>query len=70
MVVGQSRIRDIAERFVPITRDLGREPNLVVWEPDDLVRRLRGNDPFATEIVAGPKLWLVGDDAELAALAD
>jgi hypothetical protein len=43
--------------------------NPVTLTPADFSMRRREGDRFVTSVLAGPRIWLVGDDASLAALA-
>lgn len=68
-VVGDLGLRDVATRVVPNLRDIGREPNIVVMSDGDFRERLASGEHFVSAVLAEPKVWLVGDDHELAALA-
>jgi hypothetical protein len=67
LVVGDLSLRDVSTRLVPALRDVGREPNIVVMPESDLRARAARGEHFVTTVLAGPRLWLVGDDADLAA---
>lgn len=69
-VVGDLGLRDVATRVVPHLRDIGREPNIVVMSERDFSERVVSGEHFVTTVLAAPRLWLVGDDGELAAIAD
>ena len=49
--------------------DLGREINPVVVSAAEFQRRVQAGDPFVAEILAKPKLFLVGTDHDLSQLA-
>jgi predicted nucleotidyltransferase len=68
-VVGTLGLRDVATRVMPRLREIGREPNIVVMPEDDFRARMISGEHFVTSVLAAPKLWLVGDDHELAALS-
>jgi predicted nucleotidyltransferase len=44
---------------------LGRELNEVIYTPDELRRSIAGGSPFIETLRDEPKLWVIGDDAEL-----
>ncbi len=67
MVVGDLGLREVAERVVPLTRELGREPNLVVMDLETFRSRSRAGDGFVASMIDGPKIWIVGDEEKLAA---
>ena len=68
-VVGSVSRRDIAARLAPLAALLKREVNPVIMGLDDFTARLRSADHFVTSVLEGPRIWLVGDDGALAALA-
>lgn len=68
MVIGDLSTRQVAERIVPLMRDLGREANLVAMDAKTLRSRVDTDDHFVSTVLADPKIWLMGDDDELAAL--
>lgn len=68
MVVGDLSLREVAERVVPLTRDLGHEPNLVVMDLETFRSRGRAGEGFITSVIGGPKIWVVGDEEKLAAV--
>lgn len=67
-VVGDLSLRDVSTRLVPVLRDVGREPNIITMSESELRDRAAGADHLVTTVLAGPKLWVVGDDDELAAV--
>lgn len=67
MVIGDIGLRGVAERVVPLVRDLGREPNLVVLDLESLRTRIGSGDGFVHAVLKGPKIWVIGDDDRLAA---
>lgn len=68
-VIGRLGLRDLASTIMPVARQIGREPNIVVMNPDEFSARVRQHDHFVTTVLESPKLWLVGDDAELERLS-
>ena len=68
LIIGDLTLRDVSTSVVPLLRDIGREPNIVVLSEGDLRRRVGSGDGFLTDVLAGPKLWLAGDDDQLAAI--
>jgi hypothetical protein len=43
--------------------------NLILFEPADLKARRQRRDHFVVTVLAEPRLWVVGDEQALAALA-
>jgi predicted nucleotidyltransferase len=67
-VVGTLGLRDVATRVLPSLRDIGREPNIAVMSEDEFRKRVAAGEHFVSTVLAAPKLWLVGDGDDLAAL--
>lgn len=69
-VVGEVGLRELAERVMPVVRDLGREPNIVALTAEELCKRVQSDQNFVRTVIEGQKLWLVGDDGQLAAILE
>jgi predicted nucleotidyltransferase len=69
LIVGSATRRDVAAALADAARSSGRELNPVILTPADLTRRWREGDHFVTSVLADPRIWLIGDDASLSALA-
>ena len=46
---------------------LGRKVAPTIYSPDELSRRVNQGNAFVTRVLAQPKLWLIGDEHDLAA---
>ncbi len=68
MIVGSVTRRELASALAPAARDLGRELNPVILSAEEFAARRQGGDHFVEAVLAEPRIWLVGDDATLAAL--
>ncbi len=68
VVIGSARPRRVRERLETAERALGRSINEHVLSSREWSSRLAQKDPFITDLRAGPKIWLIGGDAELQAL--
>jgi predicted nucleotidyltransferase len=68
MVLGDESTRVVRGALGKAERDLGRSVNEHVMTAREWTTRLRKNDPFLTNVRAGPKLWVIGDDTKLADL--
>jgi predicted nucleotidyltransferase len=69
LVVGSVSRRALAAALSSAARELGRELNPALFSPDEYVARCKAGDHFIASVLAGPRVWLVGDDDTLAALA-
>jgi predicted nucleotidyltransferase len=68
MVVGSVSRRALASALAPAARELGRELNPVILSAQEFAARRQSGDHFLEAVLAEPRIWLVGDDATLAAL--
>ncbi|MDP2768661.1 MAG: helix-turn-helix domain-containing protein [Giesbergeria sp.] len=69
LVVGELGFADVVRATHAAQADLGREINPVVLSAAEFQRRVQAGDPFVAEILAKPKLFLVGTDHDLSQLA-
>jgi predicted nucleotidyltransferase len=68
-LVGELSLRETTKILGPITAELGREFNPVVYLPEEFKTKARENHHFITEVIRGSKIWLIGNEEELAKLA-
>jgi uncharacterized protein len=69
LVVGEVGFADLAKALTEAQRRLGREVNPTVYRASELSRKLAEGHHFLTQVVAGPKIYLLGDEDELRGLA-
>ena len=70
MVVGeQVSMHDVISALAEAQRDLGREVNPSVYRIEEFCRKLAQGQHFLSSVVSGPKIFLIGDENELARLA-
>ena len=70
MILGRRvSLGDVEAAFADAQHDLGREVNPWVYRPEEFCRKLSEGQHFLASVVAGPKVFLIGDDHELAGLA-
>ncbi|MEO6320631.1 MAG: nucleotidyltransferase domain-containing protein [Polaromonas sp.] len=60
---------DVVKALYPAQAELAREINPVLYSSAEFQRRVQTGDPFALDIVNGPKLFLMGTDHDLGQLA-
>jgi predicted nucleotidyltransferase len=70
LVVGSATIDAIVDALAPAQDCIGREINPMVFPPLELREKVRAGHPFLSRVLAGPKSYLVGNDHELARLAE
>ncbi|TMC75082.1 MAG: winged helix-turn-helix transcriptional regulator [Chloroflexi bacterium] len=68
MVLGRESTRVVRGELTKAERDLGRSVNEHVMTAREWTARLRKEDPFLTNVRAGPKLWVIGAENALAQL--
>jgi predicted nucleotidyltransferase len=68
LVVGEVGPREISDHLGDVEREIGREINAVVLTSDEYRKRMHG-DHFIQGVMAGPRLYVIGDDDEAERLA-
>jgi hypothetical protein len=68
-LVGDLSSREAAAVLGPAGRDLGRELNTALYSPAEFGTKAREGHHFIREVLSGPKVFLIGDEHELAELA-
>jgi predicted nucleotidyltransferase len=68
MLVGPLGFGDAVRLLYPVQTMLGREVNPKVFSVDEWRARLKAKDPFIRDVLAKPKIFLIGNDDELAKL--
>jgi predicted nucleotidyltransferase/DNA-binding Xre family transcriptional regulator len=68
MVVGDVSLEELAPALRRLEQELGRQVNAVVYSEDEWRRRLGEGNPFANEVAAGAKRFVVGGADELTGL--
>lgn len=68
MVIGPTTIRRLAVALHDVAEQVGREVNPHVLSENELRHRLASGDHFATHVIAGPKLFVVGTEDEFEAM--
>jgi len=69
LVIGTLSFTELAAALAPAHDKLGREVNPTVYPPSEFRKKLRQRHHFLKTVTAGPKIFLIGDDHELAGLA-
>ncbi len=64
-VVGQVSSRRLSATLADLEREIGREFNATAFTADELRARVRDGDHFTRAVLAGPKIFLIGDEDEL-----
>ena len=62
LLVGQVDLMALSEVIARLEEQLGRAINYVVLSRHELARRLAEDEPFLTNVLAGPKIMLIGEE--------
>jgi hypothetical protein len=68
LIIGAVEFRAVVDVLYPAQRQLAREINPKVYSVREWRNKLREKDPFVTDVLAKPKIFLAGGDDELAEL--
>jgi predicted nucleotidyltransferase len=70
LVVGDNlSLADVISAVAEAQREIGREINPSVYPTDEFCRKLAEGQHFVSSVVAGQKIFLIGDERELTRLA-
>lgn len=65
LVIGEVSFEEVARAIAAAERTLAREINPVVYPLPEFTTKFRAGQSFLREVVAGAKVFIVGDDREL-----
>jgi len=69
MVVGRISFEDVVSLLSPAEEKLGREVNPVVYPITEFKQKVKEDHHFVKTVLEGEKIFLIGDEGELAKLA-
>ena len=58
---------DLFTALEAASAQLGRKIAPMIYSPKELAKRVKQDNAFVTRVLAQPKLWLIGDERDLAA---
>jgi predicted nucleotidyltransferase len=64
MIIGAMTNRELAPRLRGIAGQVGREINPHIFNRDEIAERLSNRDHFLSEVIANPKLFIIGTEHE------
>jgi len=70
MVIGETTFSEIVSLISPVQRMLGREINPVVYPASEFNQKIQENHHFLKTVLESDKIFLIGDEHELARLAE
>ena len=68
MLLGSAGFGDVALAFARVQEAVGRQVNPTPMSASDFVHKLADGGGFVRNVVAGPKIWLIGGDDDFAKL--
>ena len=68
MVIGRIQVERLLVLLREPEKSFQREINASVFEPSEVKKRLKKKELFITEVMKGPKIFLVGDEEQLRAI--
>jgi DNA-binding transcriptional ArsR family regulator len=68
MIVGDLTLRGATKHLSRVGTRIAREVNPHVMTPEEFAQRRKARDHFITTVLAGPKLFVIGDAHELEAV--
>jgi len=67
VIGGRVTYADLFTALEEVSARLGRKVNPTVYSPQELAKRVKQDNAFVTRVLAQPKIWLIGDENDLAA---
>ena len=67
VISGKVTYADLFTALEEVSARLGRHVNATVYSPQELAKRVKQDNAFVTRVLAQPKIWIVGDESDLAA---
>src|SRR5579859_5943212 len=66
VISGKVTYADLFAVLEEVSARLGRQVNPTVYSPQELAKRVKQDNAFVTRVLAQPKIWLIGDESDLA----
>lgn len=66
LLVGEPGFAEVVRLVYPAQTTLGREINPKIYSRDEWDRKLQANDPFVREVLNNPKIFLIGNERDIA----
>ena len=63
-IIADLTLRELSKALGPLSKELQRELNPVLFSRDEFLKRISDKDHFMTEIVNTPKIWIIGEKNE------
>jgi predicted nucleotidyltransferase len=67
VISGKLTYADLFTALEEVSARLGRQVHVTVYSPQELAKRVKQDNSFVTRVLAQPKIWLIGDESDVAA---
>lgn len=67
VISGKVTYADLFTALEEVSARLGRQVNATVYSSQELAKRVKQDNAFVTRVLAQPKIWIVGEESNLAA---
>jgi len=67
-LMAELSLRETTKLLGPVVSEVGREINPVIYTPEEFIKKAREKHHFISEVIRGPKIWLIGNEDELGKL--
>lgn len=65
MIIGETNLENLSPAISALEADLGRSVNIITYAHKEWRSKLAAGDPFATDVLQGPKMMLLGSEDAL-----
>ena len=69
MLIGSPAFADVVKALYPAQETLQREINPAIYGAQEVARHIAAGEPFIRELLAKPKLFVIGTEHDLGKLA-
>jgi len=69
MVIGEIGLRRLSELLTNVSLKVGREINPHIFSEKEFIKRKQTGDHFLNQVLASPKIFIIGTEDELEKLA-
>ena len=67
-VIGSLNLRTLSAKLAGLSNEIGREINPFLIKPEEYRNRLKAKEHFVTQVLASPRIFIVGGEDELEAM--